>query len=41
MSENKDIIYMELVGVQDINSLAQALIALDQDEAEHDGSAHS
>lgn len=41
MSDNKDIIYMELVGSQDINSLAQALIALDQEEAEHDGAAHS
>lgn len=41
MRDKKDTIYMELVGVQDVNSLAQALIALDQEEAEHDGSPHS
>lgn len=41
MRDNKDTIYMELVGVQDVNSLAQALIALDQEEAEHQGTNHS
>ena len=41
MSETKDIIYMELVGEQDIDSLAHALIAIDQEEAEHEGGPHS
>ena len=39
--KKNEVVLMELVGTQDINTLAHALLAIDDEEADHEGMAHS